>query len=149
MPTLARRGRPVLNAMAHPHQAGSYPHGVDSATTAGSDPEPGPDRLDAADLGTELGLQATLVQFSSAFCAPCRATRLVLGGIAAREDGVAYVDIDAESHLDLVRRLDVVSTPTVFVLDPHGRIVIRAAGQPRRSQVTAALERMKQSCPGG
>ncbi|MGW5363693.1 TlpA family protein disulfide reductase [Actinopolymorpha pittospori] len=125
---------------------------MDSATTAGPDREPGPDRLVAADLGAELGHQATLVQFSSAFCAPCRATRLVLSGIAATEDGVAYIDIDAESHLDLVRRLDVVSTPTVFVLDPHGRIVIRAAGQPRRAQVTAALDRlkgMKQSCSGG
>lgn len=115
---------------------------MDSASTAGPDREPGPDRLVAADLGTELGERATLVQFSSAFCAPCRATRLVLRDIAAKEDGVAYVDIDAESHLDLVRRLDVVRTPTVLVLDPRGRIIARAAGRPRRAQVTAVLGRM-------
>ena len=31
---------------------------------------------------TELGERATLLQFSSAFCAPCRATRRVLGDVS-------------------------------------------------------------------
>ncbi|MEU3890338.1 thioredoxin family protein [Streptomyces sp. NPDC029041] len=96
-------------------------------------------RLDAADLGTELGERATLVQFSSAFCAPCRATRRVLGEVAGVVPGVTHVEIDAEAHLDLVRRLDVLKTPTVFVLDADGRVVRRATGQPRKADVIAAL----------
>jgi len=52
---------------------------------------------------------------------------------------VAVVEIDAESHLELVRRLDVMRTPTVFVLDPRGAVVRRASGLPRREQVLAAL----------
>ena len=36
------------------------------------------DRLTAEDIGVALGERATLVQFSSAFCAPCRATKIVL-----------------------------------------------------------------------
>ncbi|KOX04441.1 thioredoxin [Streptomyces sp. NRRL B-1140] len=96
-------------------------------------------RLDAADLGTELGERATLVQFSSAFCAPCRATRRVLGEVAGVVPGVTHVEIDAEAHLDLVRRLDVLKTPTVFVLDAGGRVVRRATGQPRKADVIAAL----------
>ncbi|MEP7025740.1 MAG: thioredoxin family protein [Actinomycetota bacterium] len=91
------------------------------------------------DLGTPLGPRATLVQFSSAFCAPCRATRRVLTEVAAMSDGIAHVEIDAESHLDLVRRLDVRRTPTVFVLGPDGRVARRASGQPRRADVIAAL----------
>jgi thiol-disulfide isomerase/thioredoxin len=96
-------------------------------------------RLDAAELGADLGERATLVQFSSAFCAPCRATRRVLGEVAGMVPGVTHVEIDAEAHLDLVRRLDILKTPTVLVLDADGRVVRRATGQPRKADVIAAL----------
>ena len=96
-------------------------------------------RLGAAELGESLGERATLVQFSSAFCAPCRATRRVLGEVAGLVPGVTHVEIDAEAHLDLVRRLDILKTPTVLVLDAEGRIVRRATGQPRKEEVIAAL----------
>ena len=95
--------------------------------------------LTAAELGSELGARATLVQFSSAFCSPCRATRTLLQDVTSRLDDVAYVDIDAESHLDLVRQLGVVRTPTVVVLDGRGAVVRQASGLPRREQVAAVL----------
>ncbi|MCX5535457.1 thioredoxin family protein [Streptomyces sp. NBC_00006] len=94
---------------------------------------------DAAQLGEELGERATLVQFSSAFCAPCRATRRVLDEVAAMVPGVSHVEIDAEERLDLVRDVGVLKTPTVLVLDARGREVRRAAGQPRKVDVIAAL----------
>jgi len=96
-------------------------------------------RLGAAELGEELGERATLVQFSSAFCAPCRATRRVLGEVAAVVPGVSHVEIDAEDNLDLVRALDILKTPTVLVLDADGRVVRRATGQPRKADVIAAI----------
>ncbi|MFE0800307.1 TlpA family protein disulfide reductase [Streptomyces sp. NPDC058812] len=96
-------------------------------------------RLDPADLGAELGARATLVQFSSAFCAPCRATRRVLGEVAGMVPGVSHVEIDAEARLELVRALGVLKTPTVLVLDAGGRVVRRAVGQPRKADVIAAL----------
>lgn len=96
-------------------------------------------RLGAAELRGELGPRATLVQFSTAFCAPCRATRRVLGEVAGMVPGVAHVEIDAEARLDLVRELGILRTPTVLVLDAGGRVVRRAAGQPRRADVIAAL----------
>ena len=96
-------------------------------------------RLGAAELGGRLGERATLVQFSSAFCAPCRATRRVLGEVAALVPGVTHVELDAEDNLGLVRALDILKTPTVLVLDAEGRIVRRAAGQPRKADVIAAL----------
>jgi thiol-disulfide isomerase/thioredoxin len=97
--------------------------------------------LTADDLGESLGERATLVQFSTAFCQPCRATRRVLAGVAQDVAGVAHVEIDAESRLDLVRRLNVKRTPTVLVLDSAGRVVRRASGQPRTVDVVAALGR--------
>ena len=100
---------------------------------------PGGSVLGPHDLGAPLGERATLVAFSSAFCAPCRATRRVLEQVSAQVPGVAHVEIDAESHLELVRLLDVRRTPTVLVLDADGRIVRRASGQPRPADVLAAL----------
>ncbi|WP_030799740.1 thioredoxin family protein [Streptomyces sp. NRRL S-337] len=96
-------------------------------------------RLGAAEIGTALGERATLLQFSSAFCQPCRATRRTLAEIAGMVEGVAHVEIDAEAHLDLVRKLNVLRTPTVLVLDADGTIVRRASGQPRKADVIAAL----------
>jgi thiol-disulfide isomerase/thioredoxin len=96
-------------------------------------------RVTAADLGRPLGERATLLQFSSAFCAPCRATRVILADVAGRAPGVAHVEIDAESHLDLVRSLGVLRTPTVFVLGADGAITARASGQPRKADVLGAL----------
>ncbi|MFE3900847.1 TlpA family protein disulfide reductase [Streptomyces sp. NPDC059153] len=97
--------------------------------------------LGAAQLGAELGERATLVQFSSAFCQPCRATRRTLVQVARMVDGVAHVEIDAEAHLTLVRELEISRTPTVLILDATGRIVRRAVGQPRTVDVVAALGR--------
>lgn len=83
----------------------------------------------------------TLVQFSSAFCTPCRAARRVLGDVAAAEPDVAHIEIDAEHHLDLVRQFGVTRTPTTIILDGAGREIARAQGAPTRAQVLAALGR--------
>ncbi|MER6444890.1 thiol reductase thioredoxin [Streptomyces venezuelae] len=96
-------------------------------------------RLGAAELGAEPGERASLVQFSSAFCQPCRATRRILADVAAMVDGVTHIEIDAEERLELVRALGIEKTPTVLVLDSGGRIVRRAAGMPRKADVIAAL----------
>jgi thiol-disulfide isomerase/thioredoxin len=96
-------------------------------------------RLTGEQLGHALGERATLVQFSTAFCAPCRATRRILADVAGMTRGVAHVEIDAESRLDLVRELNVLRTPTVLVLAADGRIVRRASGQPRKPDVIAAI----------
>ncbi len=107
---------------------------------AQQEPEfPGGARLTATEIGQPLGTRATLVQFSTSFCAPCRVTRRVLAEVAGMTDGVAHVEIDAESRLDLVRRLDVRRTPTVLVLGPDGQITRRASGQPRKADVIAAI----------
>lgn len=87
----------------------------------------------------ELGERATFVQFSSAFCAPCRTTRTLLADIATHDAGVTHVEVDAEQHLELVRALDVRRTPTTLVLDANGAELTRAVGAPRRDQVLAVI----------
>ena len=112
---------------------------------------PRPEVLTEDDLGGPLGRQATLVQFSTAFCAPCRPTRQILAQVAGMVDGVRHVEVDAAARLDLVRRLRISSTPTVLVLDPQGAIVKRASGLPRKADVIAALGAVvgHRGCPGG
>jgi thiol-disulfide isomerase/thioredoxin len=99
----------------------------------------GDSALTEADLGSRLGRHATLVQFSTVYCAPCRPTRQILAQVAGMVDGVTHVEIDAAERLDLARRLRINSTPTVLVLGPDGAIVSRAAGLPRKADVIEAL----------
>ncbi|MEV4352291.1 thioredoxin family protein [Actinoplanes sp. NPDC049596] len=113
--------------------------GVIEETSA--DPSADGARLDPA-LLRELGVgdaKATLLQFSSAFCAPCRAVRRVSSEVAALVPGVQHVEVDAESHLEAVRALGIWRTPTLLVLDAEGRVVKRATGVPAKPQLIAAL----------
>lgn len=122
----------TLTSASTPVSTSAPAGNADSAAAAGS-------VLPLAELGEPLGEHATLVQFSTVFCQPCRATRRILTEVSELVDGVRYVDIDAEQHLDLVRRLEIRRTPTVFVLDRSGQVVQRASGQPRKADVIAAL----------
>ncbi|MBB5867006.1 thiol-disulfide isomerase/thioredoxin [Allocatelliglobosispora scoriae] len=90
-------------------------------------------------LGLVPGTPVTLVQFSSAFCAPCRATRALCTDVAAAIPGVAHVEVDAESHLAEVRELDIWKTPTLLLIDGQGRERLRASGLPTRSQLVVAI----------
>lgn len=95
--------------------------------------------LAGTEWSEQLGERATFLQFSSAFCAPCRATRRILEDVVAETPGVTHVEVDAEHHLELVRRLGVLRTPTTLVLDASGVEVTRAAGAPTKAQVQAAI----------
>jgi thioredoxin-like negative regulator of GroEL len=82
----------------------------------------------------------TVVQFSTAFCAPCRATKARLQQLQATRPGLAVVHVDAESHLDEVRELDVRRTPTLFYLGRDGRLIGRSSGAPRADELTALVD---------
>jgi thiol-disulfide isomerase/thioredoxin len=90
-------------------------------------------------IGADLGSRATLLQFSSAFCGPCRATRLLIEDVTTEIADVAHVEIDAEANLELVRQLDIRSTPTTLFLDAVGHEVGRAVGAPKRDQLLHAI----------
>ncbi|MDP3966989.1 MAG: thioredoxin family protein [Nocardioides sp.] len=120
------------------------PAGASPTAPGGAEPV-----VAAAELGAPFGERATLLQFSSAFCAPCRATRQVLADVATTVPGVAHVEVDAEEHLDLVRRLGILRTPTTLVLDPQGHELTRAAGAPSRAAVLETLDQHLTAPPAG
>ena len=97
-------------------------------------------RISESDLKTHLGSRVTLLQFSSAFCTPCRATKILIKNVIEDMDDVVHVDMDAESHLDLVNRLEVKSTPTTIILNSKGVEVGRAVGAPSKAQILSAIE---------
>ncbi len=82
----------------------------------------------------------TVVQFSTAFCAPCRTTRARLQQLQSTRPGLAYVHVDAESNLEAVRALDVRRTPTLFYLDRDGALIGRSSGAPRPEELTALVD---------
>ncbi|WP_297408827.1 thioredoxin family protein [Naasia sp.] len=95
----------------------------------------------AALLGADaqLGERATLLQFSTEFCARCPGTHRVLAAAARDEDGVEHVDVDLTHRPDLARRFKVLQTPTVLLLDAGGAVRGRVGGAPRPAELRAAL----------
>ena len=94
---------------------------------------------------TSLGVQPaaaelTAVQFSSAFCGPCRATKARLQQLERTRPGFTAVQVDAESHLDAVRALDVRVTPTLIWVDRQGAVVARTSGAPRSAELAALVD---------
>ena len=82
----------------------------------------------------------TVVQFSTAFCGPCRATRARLQQLQTTRPRLSYLHVDAESHLEAVRALDVRRTPTLFYLDRSGALIGRSSGAPRPDELTALVD---------
>ena len=99
-------------------------------------------QISASEIGTSLGDRATVVQFSTTFCSSCRAAKVLISDVVSKRSDVKYVEIDAESNLELVRRLDIRSTPTTLFLDKKGFEIARAVGAPKRDQVTSAINRL-------
>jgi thiol-disulfide isomerase/thioredoxin len=92
-------------------------------------------RLSPAELGSDYGDRATIVQFSTTFCSSCRAAKALIKDVVKDQSDIAYLEIDAESNLELVRRVDIKSTPTTLFLDRAGFEIARATGAPKRDQL--------------
>ena len=92
-------------------------------------------RLSPTELGSGYGDRATIVQFSTTFCSSCRAAKGLIKDVVKDQSDIAYLEIDAESNLDLVRKVDIKSTPTTLFLDKDGFEIARATGAPKRDQL--------------
>ena len=92
-------------------------------------------RLSPAELGSDYGDRATIVQFSTTFCSSCRAAKALIKDVVKDQSDIKYLEIDAESNLDLVRKVDIKSTPTTLFLDKDGFEIARATGAPKRDQL--------------
>ena len=96
-------------------------------------------RLSPAELGSDYGDRATIVQFSTTFCSSCRAAKALISNVVKDQSDISYLEVDAESNLDLVRRVEIRSTPTTFFLDKQGFEIARATGAPKRDQLIKVI----------
>lgn len=92
--------------------------------------------------GVDLGGRATLLQFSTEVCAPCRSTARVLDDLAARTEEVAHVELDVARRPELASRYRVLQTPTTLILDRDGTVRARIGGAVRRDLVVAELQKV-------
>jgi len=90
--------------------------------------------------GLDLGSRATMLQISSEFCAPCRATNRILGEVST--DDVRHIEVDIADRPDLVSKFNVMQIPTTLILDAHGIVRARIGGAVRRDVIVAELGRV-------
>ena len=96
-------------------------------------------RLTQSEVGGEYGDRATIVQFSTSFCSSCRAAKALISDVVKNQSDISYLEVDAEINLDLVRRVDIRSTPTTLFLDKQGFEIARATGAPKRDQLIKVI----------
>jgi thiol-disulfide isomerase/thioredoxin len=92
-----------------------------------------------SELRNKYGKRATVVQFSTTFCSECRAAKALISDVVSTQNEIAYIEIDAESNLELVRKVDIRSTPTTLFLDKAGFEIARATGAPKRDQLIKVI----------
>jgi thiol-disulfide isomerase/thioredoxin len=92
-----------------------------------------------SELGNKYGKRVTVVQFSTTFCSECRAAKALIGDVTSTLSDISYIEIDAESNLELVRKVDIRSTPTTIFLDKTGFEIARATGAPKRDQLIKVI----------
>ena len=97
-------------------------------------------KLLPAEFGGVYGERATILQFSTTFCSSCRAAKALIKDVVKDEADISYYEVDAESNLELVRKVDVRSTPTTLFLDPNGFEIARATGTPKRDQLIKVIQ---------
>ena len=95
--------------------------------------------ISEAEFAGRYGARITILQFSTTFCSQCRAAKSLISDVVKDEKDISYLEIDAESNLALVRKVDVMSTPTTIFLDKGGYEIARATGAPKRDQLQKVI----------
>ena len=101
-------------------------------------------KISEGEFSGKYGTRLTILQFSTTFCSECRTAKAivkdVVKGVVKDSKDITYVEVDAESNLDLVKRVDIRSTPTTIFLDSKGFEIARAKGAPKRDQLIKAIK---------
>jgi thiol-disulfide isomerase/thioredoxin len=97
-------------------------------------------KISEGEFGAKYGSRLTILQFSTTFCSECRTAKAIVKDVVKDYKDITYVEVDAESNLDLVRRVDIRSTPTTIFLNNNGFEIARAKGAPKRDQLIKAIK---------
>jgi thioredoxin-related protein len=97
-------------------------------------------KISESKFGGNYGSRLTILQFSTTFCSECRTAKAIVKDVVKDSTDISYIEVDAESNLDLVRRADIRSTPTTIFLDSNGFEIARVKGAPKRDQLIKAIQ---------
>ena len=97
-------------------------------------------KISEGEFSGKYGSRLTILQFSTTFCSECRTAKAIVKDVVKDYKDIIYVEVEAESNLDLVRRVDIRSTPTTIFLDSKGFEIARAKGAPKRDQLIKAIK---------
>ena len=97
-------------------------------------------KISEGEFAGKYGSRLTILQFSTSFCSECRTAKAIVNDVVKDSRDITYIEVDAESNLDLVRRVDIRSTPTTIFLDSKGFEIARAKGAPKRDQLIKAIK---------
>lgn len=89
----------------------------------------------------------TVVQLSSPYCATCPTTRRLIAEVLAGRSDVRRHEVDLAEHPELARRLRVLQTPTLLLLDGRGVETARIGGAPSAAVLSAAIDRLAFGAP--
>ena len=96
-------------------------------------------KISEGEFGGKYGSRLTILQFSTTFCSECRTAKAIVKDVVKDYKDITYFEVDAESNLDLVRRVDIRSTPTTIFLNNNGFEIARAKGAPKRDQLIKTI----------
>jgi thioredoxin 1 len=80
-----------------------------------------------------------LVDFTAAWCPPCRIMDPIVAAIDDERDDLRVVKVDVDDSLDVAARYGVLGMPT-FMLFRHGEPVLRLVGARPRRRLEAELD---------
>ena len=80
---------------------------------------------------TALTTNVTFLQFSTDFCTFCGPTAKMLTALEVADPNVTHLEVNVTERLDLVKKYNIMQTPTTLVLDRKGNIQSRIGGTPK------------------
>jgi hypothetical protein len=98
--------------------------------------------LDVGGLGIALGVGATVVLFSTEFCARCPAVGRMLRSVTDARGDLAFTEVDLTHRPEVASSLRILQTPTTFVLDGTGQVRARFGGVVAREAVVAEIDQI-------
>ena len=73
-----------------------------------------------------------VVDFTAAWCAPCRVMGPVLDELAAEREDVSFVKLDVDANAATAARYGVMSMPTFMVFDGGEPVLTLVGSRPKR-----------------
>ena len=93
-------------------------------------------------LSTELGKQATLLQFSTQYCGRCPSVRRQLAQLESQHAGISHLEVDITDRINVAARFGITQTPTIFLLNEKSELVYRVGGVPNVLKLNQELEKL-------